>query len=185
MGVPIHGGEPHKVLASNTYLRPRCTVSPANLCAIAEQSEDGKALIFTSFDALNGRGAEIARFDTEPGAEYHWGLSPDGTRIGVLKYWDNRMHILSLNGGAPQEVAVKHWTKLAGVFWSADGKGWFTMSHNEAGIVLLYVNLEGEPHSLWELKGSRSGYGLPSPDGRHLAIVATTQNNNVWMMEDF
>ena len=115
MRIPIHGGEPHQVLTSNTYGRPRCAVSPSNLCVIAEQSENGKPLIFTAFDALNGRGAEIARFDTEPSAQYHWGLSPDGTRIAVLKYWDNRIHIVSLNGGAPQEVTVKHLTKLAGV----------------------------------------------------------------------
>ena len=185
MRIPIHGGEPHQVLSSNTYGRPRCAVPPSNLCAIAEQSADGKPLIFTAFDALSGRGAEIARFETEPGANYHWGLSPDGTRIGILKYWDNRMHILSLNGGAPQEVAVKHLTNLAGVFWAADGKGWFTIRHNEAGIVLLYVNLEGEPHALWELNGSRAGYGLPSPDGRHLAIVGTVRNDNVWLMENF
>src|SRR5215510_5879837 len=28
-------------------------------------------------------------------------------------------------------------------------------------------------------------YGLPSPDGRHLAIVATGRSNNIWLMENF
>ena len=80
MRIPIQGGEPHQVLTSDTYGRPRCTFSPANLCVIAEQSADSKLLIFTSFDALKGRGSEIARFETEPEADYNWGLSPDGTR---------------------------------------------------------------------------------------------------------
>ena len=185
MAVPIGGGTPHQVLTSNTYGRPRCAVAPSNLCVIAEQSEDGKPLIFTAFDALNGRGAEIARFETEPAAEYHWGLSADGTRIGILKFWDDRMHIVPLNGEAPQEVIVKDGTRAAGVFWAADGRGWFTQSKNQGSLVLLYVDLQGNIHSLWELKGGAALYGLPSPDGRHLAIVATARNNNVWLMEKF
>ena len=27
--------------------------------------------------------------------------------------------------------------------------------------------------------------GLPSPDGRNLAVMAATYNQNVWMMENF
>jgi len=110
----------------------------------------------------------------------------DGTRVALLKFGDNRIHIVSLKGEAPQEVAVKHWTNLAGTFWAADGKGWFTSSRSEMGIVLLYVDLQGVAHNLWSLNGGGSKvYGLPSPDGRHLAIVATARNNNVWLMENF
>jgi Tol biopolymer transport system component len=187
MRIPIQGGEPHQVLTSWTYGRPRCTFSPANLCVIAEQSADSKLLIFTAFDALKGRGSEIARFETEPEADYNWGLSRNGTGIAILKLGDNRIHIISLKGEPPQEVAVKGWTNLIGVvYWAADGKGWFTSSTSERGVVLLYVDLQGEVHPLWSLNGGSSkAYGLPSPDGRHLAIVATTWNNNVWLMENF
>jgi DNA-binding winged helix-turn-helix (wHTH) protein/Tol biopolymer transport system component len=189
MRIPIHGGEPHQVLVLTTepYSRPRCTFAPANLCAIVEQSADGKPLIFTAFDALKGRGAEIARFETEPTADYSWGLSPDGTRIAIVKDGDNRIHIVSLKSEAPQEVAVKHWTNLDGViFWAADGKGWFISSRSEMSDVLLHVDLQGEAHPLWSSNGRGSKVqALPSPDGRHLAIVATACNNNVWMMENF
>jgi len=185
MRIPIPGGTPQLVLRSNTYGRPRCVFAPANLCVIAEQSEVGKPLIFTSFDAMNGRGAEIARFETEPDEGYHWGLSPDGTQIAILKFWDDRIHIVSLSGRAPQEVTVKRWDRLAGVYWAADSNGWFTVSRSQAGTFLLYVDLQGEAHPLWELKGDTAGYGLPSPDGRHLAIVTTIRNNNVWLMENF
>jgi Tol biopolymer transport system component len=39
---------------------------------------------------------------------------------------------------------------------------------------------------LWQYKGS-SGLiaGVPSPDGRHLAIHASATNSNVWMLEGF
>jgi Tol biopolymer transport system component len=186
MRIPIRGGEPHQVLTSNTYGRPRCTFSPANLCVIAELSSDSKLLMFTAFDALKGRGAELARFRTDAAADYHWSLSADGTRVAILKFGDNRIHIVPLNGQTPQEVVVKRWDNLAGAYWAADGKGWFTSSTSERGVVLLYVDLQGEVHPLWSLNGGSSkAYGLPSPDGRHLAIVATTWSNNVWMMENF
>jgi DNA-binding winged helix-turn-helix (wHTH) protein/Tol biopolymer transport system component len=189
MRIPIHGGEPRQVLVLTTepYSRPRCTFAPADLCAIVEQSADGKPLIFTAFDALKGRGAEIARFETEPGGYYSWGLSPDGTRIAIVKEGDNQIHIVSLKSDAPQEVAVKHWTNLDGViFWAADGKGWFISSRSEMSDVLLHVDLQGDAHPLWSSNGRGSKVqALPSPDGRHLAIVATACNNNVWMMENF
>ena len=90
-----------------------------------------------------------------------------------------------MNGQTPQEVTIKDGTRAAGVFWAADGRGWFTQSKNQGSLVLLYVDLQGNIHSLWELKGGAALYGLPSPDGRHLAIVATARNNNVWLMEKF
>jgi hypothetical protein len=152
---------------------------------MAEQREDGKPIIFTAFDALKGRGAELARFETDPVIQYAWALSPDRTRIAILKNWDARIHILSLNGQAPQEVMVKGGVRLAGIYWRADGKGWFTASKKQPGTVLLHVNLLGESDPLLELQGDAIAYGLPSPDGRHLAIVATARTDNVWLMENF
>jgi DNA-binding winged helix-turn-helix (wHTH) protein/Tol biopolymer transport system component len=186
MRIPIHGGEPHEVLKSNTYGRPRCTVSPANLCVIAEQSDDGKPLVFTSFDAVKGRGAEIARFETEAGdPEYNWAISPDGSAIAILKLWDNKIHIVPLKGQPQQVVTVKHPINLAGLYWAADGRGWFSMNRDKAGATLQFVDLHGEVHPLLQLSGYSVAYGIPSPDGRHLAIVGTARSSNVWLMEDF
>jgi hypothetical protein len=155
------------------------------LCAIAESSDDGKSLIFTTFDALKGRGREIARFETEPEANYSWGLSLDGTRIAILKNGDRRNHSLSLTGQAPEEIEVRGGDHLEGIYWAADGKGWFTCALRPTGSVLLHVDLQGKADPLWEQEGNTVEYGLPSPDGRHLAIVGTSRNNNVWMLANF
>ena len=170
---------------TDTAQRPRCTVLPGNLCFVTEWTADKRHLILTAFDALKGRGPELARFDVEPGAEYTEVPSPDGSRIAIKKHWDNRIHISFLNGQPVQEITIKHWTNMAGLVWAADGKGWYTLSkdHNEA--VVLYIDLQGEAHPLWDLKGNAVAYGLPSPDGHHLAIVATSRSTNVWVMENF
>jgi Tol biopolymer transport system component/DNA-binding winged helix-turn-helix (wHTH) protein len=185
MRIPISGGTPQLVLQSNTYGRPRCAVSPATLCAIAESSDDGKSLIFTSFDALKGRGQELTRFEIDPEVGYNWGLSLDGTQIGILKEGDRRIHTLSLTGQPPRDIEVKGWDHLVGVYWTADGKGWFTSALQPTGSVLLHVDLQGKAEPLWEQEGNTVAYALPSPDGRHLAIVGTSISNNVWMLENF
>ena len=185
MRSPIAGGTPQLVLKSNTYGRPRCAVSPATLCAFAEQSEDSKLLIFTGFDALKGRGHELTKFETEPAAKYAWGLSLDGTRIAILKNGDRRIHTLSLTGQAPREIEVKGLDHLSGVYWAADGKGWFTSASTGTAWVLLHVNLQGNADRLWEYKGNSFAYGLPSPDGRHLAIGTWNVNRNIWVMDNF
>ena len=184
MQIPILGGTPHAVLTSDTYGRPRCAVAPAKVCVVASQSDDGKPLIFTAFDA-HGRGAELARFKTEPLAQYAWSLSADGTRIATLKYLDAQIQVHSLDGQAPREVTVKGETHLAGVYWAADGKGWFVARMSPSGTVLLHVGLQGRTNPLWDSKGESIAYGLPSPDGRHLAIVATVRSSNVWLLDNF
>jgi Tol biopolymer transport system component len=184
MLVPISGGTPKYILRSNTYGRPRCGISPGSLCVLAEQREDGQPLVFTSFD-VNGRGRELASFATEPGAAYSWGLSPGAAHIGVLKVGDSRIHVLSLNGEPPQVIRVKGWEHLVHLYWAADGNGWFTSGLRATAAVLLHVDSQGNAASLWEAKGAAYAYALPSPDGRHVAIVSTVAKSNVWLLENF
>jgi hypothetical protein len=186
-------------MTGHVYDRPVCAKSPAGGCAIAEPTPNRKQLVFTAVDPLKGRVRELARFDTDPASEakYVWDLSPDSSRIAILKYSGGQIHILPLNGQAPQEIVVKGWNNLLSVNWMADGKGLFASSAAQGGSVLLRVDLQGHAHVLWEQKGSIarwSFYGLggptapwavPSPDGRHLAIYDWQLSANMWMMENF
>jgi hypothetical protein len=55
--------------------------------------------------------------------------------------------------------------------------------------ILLYVDLRGRAHVLWDQAGEQEGnldvYALPSPDGKHLALFGWTLNSNMWMLENF
>jgi hypothetical protein len=177
----------------------RCARSPASLCAIAERAPDRKQLIFTTFDPVLGRGRELARFDTNPtpDAEYVWDLSPDGTRIAILKRSEAAISVLSLRGQPLQQVSVKGWHSLQSVDWLADGTGLFVSSVREGGATLLHLDLGGNAHLLWESKGTiqpeitpfvggpSAPWAVPSPDGRHLAICEWSLSANIWMMENF
>ena len=78
-------------------------------------------------------------------------------------------------------------------------KGAFVASLGEAGSVLFRTDLRGNAHSLWEQQGNNTPWtnivqplgepsvpwGVPSPDGRHLAIYNWTCSGNMWMIENF
>lgn len=67
----------------------------------------------------------------------------------------------------------------------ADGKGLFVGSLNEPGSVLLSVNVKGNARTLWEQTGGGGTYGVPSSDGRQLAMMGWTVTSNMWMLENF
>jgi len=185
MRVPITGGSPQLVLTANLEGGPRCAKYPATLCAIAERSTDRKQLVFADFDGAKGQGPELAELKTEAAADYQWDLSPDGTRIAILKSRDSGIQILSLNNRESQEITVTGWNFLTSAVWAADGKGLFVDSRNEQGPVFLIVNLKGDVRVLWEHARSAATYGVPSPDGRHLAMQRWIVDGNMWMMENF
>jgi hypothetical protein len=173
-----------------------------NLCAIAEQTPDHKHLIFTAFDPLRGRGRELTRFETEParGIQYVWDISPDGTRIAILRYSEARIHVLDLTGQAPHDIAVEGWKSFESVNWAADGKGLLASSATEGGSALLHIDLQGKAQILWTQKGSIAPWlghqglwlggppvpwAVPSPDGHSLAIYQWSLSGNMWMIENF
>jgi serine/threonine protein kinase len=185
MRVPSTGGSPQLVFKSDFEERPRCARSPATLCAFAERSADRKQLVFRAFDPVKGRGRELTKSDTDAATNYHWDLSPDGARIALLKNREGRVRILSLNGGSPQEITAKAWNTLSSVVWTADGKGLFVSSYTKRGADMLHMDLEGNIRFLWEHPGGIEVYGVPSPDGRHLAMRGWNVESNVWLMENF
>jgi len=196
MRVPTVGGTPRLVLTSHIF-GYRCAKSPANLCVVAERAPDGKQLVFTAVDPLEGRGRELIRFNTHPDAAYQWDLSPDGIRIAICRTLVPRIHILSLRGQPPQEIIVRGWNGIQSVDWAADGKDLLVSASISQGADLLQLDLHGNVNVIWEQRGSTEPFtqisfggpsvpwGVPSPDGRHLAIYGWSLSANIWMIENF
>jgi Tol biopolymer transport system component len=187
MRVPIAGGPAQLVLTATIVDTHRCARSPATLCAIAERTPDRKQLVFTAFDPVKGRGRELARCSIDPNAGYSWDLSPDGALVALHNRSEQqRIQILSLSGRASQQITVKGWSLGEyGLDWTADGKGLFISSPIPGGVALLHLDLQGGAHLLWEQKGGVVTWGVPSPDGRHIAMPGNTQDSNIWMIQNF
>ena len=184
MRVPASGGPPQLVLTALGTTDIHCTRAPANLCVFDEQQQG--RLVFTSVDPVKGRGRELASMDIEPSMTIPWDLSPDGSRIAVTR--EGRIRLLSLKSGVTTDLAVKGWDNFWfwSIDWSADGNALFVSSQTPQDTFLLRVDLKGDAHALWHQRLNLPGTkGIPSPDGRHLAVAGWTTDSNVWMIENF
>ena len=185
--VPVSGGPSQLVLTAYGENDHRCARAPATLCLVAEQADDQKQLVFTAFDPIKGRGREVTRIATQPGFGYNFDLSPDGSLIALsFPAGENRIRLLPLAGGEPRDLVIKGlYGFSSGPDWAPDGEGFYVGSSSPRSGTLLYIDLNGHASALWEQKGSFQTWGVPSPDGRHLAIMGYTVDSNVWMLENF
>jgi len=141
--------------------------------------------VFSVLDPIKGRGRELAKFATDPLGYYHWDLSPDGTRIAILKAGDNQIHLLSLSKVVLRDLLIKGWTGFNSLDWSPDGKGFFIGNLSGGSASLLYVDQAAGVHPLWHQKSTTGTWAVPSPDGRNLAILGQEFNANIWTLENF
>jgi len=190
MRVSISGGAPEMVSEGKTIEGLRCSWSPASLCVLSEETPDRKQCIFTAFDPMKGRGRELTRVELQQrGQGYYWDLSRDGSRLAFaqeLLGGERRIHVLPLSLGAAHEVVIKRDIEMASLSWTIDGMGFF-VGGSPPDAELLYVNMDGTTDVLWkrETLFNYGPAGIPSPDGRHLAILGHTINSNIWMLENF
>ncbi|MGA7410631.1 MAG: protein kinase [Bryobacteraceae bacterium] len=183
MRVAATGGTPVFVL-EGSFSGFSCATS-GDLCAIAEWSPDGRSLVFTALDPFKGRGRELARFQKDPGGVYDWCLSPDGSRIAVMKEFGDRIHLISVAGRVTDTIAPQGFEGRRYLAWRDDGRGLLSSTQAEGSSLLLSIDLNGETRVLWREPGGLKAYGVPSRDGRHLAIMSLRGTDNVWMLENF
>jgi Tol biopolymer transport system component len=187
MRIPVLGGAPQFVLDTPNPYGFACARTPASLCVLLEVSQDEKQLTMTAFDPVEGRGKLLRTIAQGPHTTFHPAeLSPDGTTFAISRGDEPEIHIRLLSGGSDREITVKGWPNISGLDWSPDEKGFYVGSYSPQGKALLYADLKGNAGVLWQFKGT-SGviWSFPSPDGRHLAILGSVTNSNVWMLEGF
>jgi Tol biopolymer transport system component len=158
------------------------------LCVLGEETPDRKQYIFTEFDPMKGRGRELTRVTLkQPVVDYSWDLSRDGSRLAFVENESGsakRIQILPLSGGEAREVVIQGEIQMSYIDWAIDGKGFYGGSSDRQ---LLFVDMDGHTEVLWkrETTWGLGSQGLPSPDGRHLAMLGWTNNSNVRMLENF
>jgi serine/threonine protein kinase/Tol biopolymer transport system component len=186
MRIPVAGGTSQELFSTRNLQWFGCARTPSNLCALAERSEDRKEVIVTSFDPERGRGREVARIVLDPNVnDWSMALSPDGKRLAVIRRSGAPLQILSSKGRVLQEIKIPEWSNSGPIAWSTNGTAVFVPVLDPEGAKLLNVSLRGDVHTLRVNRGGNYTAGVPSPDGRHLAIESTADNRNIWMMENF
>jgi hypothetical protein len=98
----------------------------------------------------------------------------------------NRIRIVAADGTVEREIIAASATTLNSLDYSADGRGLFTSDYStDLGARLLYVSLDGNVTILWSNRGSVRTWGVPSSDGKWIALLGATQESNVWVLEGF
>jgi Tol biopolymer transport system component len=190
MRAPVNGGPSELIFEARSVEGLKCTKSPASFCAIAERSADRKHLTVTAFDPLGGSTrvlytADLERID-------NWDLTLDGSQLAISRRLrDTPIRLVSLASGASREITVKG--HVHNMFWSADANGLYCATgspmgvvHSPGGLALLYVDTKGRADTIWQQKGGWGfTIGIPSRDGRRLAMMGSSPESNAWLIEGF
>ncbi|MBV9623865.1 MAG: protein kinase [Acidobacteria bacterium] len=183
--VPLAGGPSEEVKAGNTR-GIRCGIPPRSLCVLLEQTSDQRQLIFSAWDDLKGEQGPVLRKVNVDSDMWDWEVAPHGDRIAFIETGKGRVQILSLTSADKQEFTIKGWREMDNVFWAADGRSLYFSSPTPRGAALLRTDLAGNIQVLrQESAGVHQTSGIPSPDGRHLAMLGWSINGNIWIVENF
>ena len=185
------GGAARLLFNTGGFVLFSCSDKTANLCVFGRPTSEKNELVVVAFDPQGGPGQELLRIpleiggDADIGFDYWWQLSPDGSRIGILKKHGNRIRIVPLSGGPTRTIAINGYSDILEFFWPIDSQSMFVSTLAPGGAILLQVSLSGEAQPIWHLPQSTHTWGFPSPDGRHLAILNSSKDSNVWMINNF
>jgi serine/threonine protein kinase/Tol biopolymer transport system component len=189
--VDLRGGVPRLLFLTDGFVQFWCTNKAGNLCVFGRPSAEKNELVVAAFDPLGGQGKELVRIPLETGSsadigfDYSWQLSPDGSQIGILKRHGHQIWLVSLGGRQTRTITVKGYSDLQELNWAIDSQSMFVSSTEPGASALLHVGLNGDAQPVWQQFQPKLGWGFPSPDGRHLAIMGTSSEANVWIIGNF
>jgi len=194
MRIPLSGGSSQLVLERAGLQTYQCAKLPVTKCVYSRI--DSEYSRFFAFDPLSGTDTELlaARSKKEVGMNI-WSLSPDGKYLVTSKsqnpYDGPVLRLLSLFDGGVRDLPVATGVKLImGIDWAADGRSIWVggyMGRGSWGTRSGIINMDLNGHVTELIKGYSPVIlgGVPSPDGRHLALRANTQSSNIWLLENF
>jgi serine/threonine protein kinase len=189
--VGLRGGVPQLLFNTEGFVQFWCTNRAANLCVFGRLPAGNNELVVAAFNPGGGPGRELVRIPVEAGSsadigfDYSWQLSPDGSQIGIVKGHGNQILLVPLGGGPTRTITPKGHSDLIDLSWANDSQSMFVSTLEPGGANLLHVDLNGDTRPVWQQSQAIDTWGFPSPDGRHLAILGTSSEANVWTIGNF
>ena len=184
------GGAARLLFNTGGFVFFSCSDKTANLCVFGRPTAEKSELVVVAFDPLGSAGKELLRIPLENGSnaeigfDYWWQLSPDGSKIGIVKRHGNQIRLVPLSGGPTRTITIKGYSDFLELFWAMDSQSMFVSTQAPGGAILWRVSLRGEAQPIWHTKSPHT-WGFPSPDGRHLAILDSNRESNVWLINNF
>ena len=191
MRVPLSGGPSQTVLEQDGLGNVQCARLPSTLCLFDVRGTT--QLLFFRFDPATGKSVELpqAKIEDTPAYAYNWTLSPDGKTLATAKgkgllAKEPNITLLSLENGSKHVLTAPAWAGIASIDFAADGRSLWTSAYTNTGKwALLNIDLHGRVRTMLEDTKMAIGWGIPAPDGKHLALWKARGTSNVWMLERF
>jgi DNA-binding winged helix-turn-helix (wHTH) protein/Tol biopolymer transport system component len=178
--LPIAGGVAEAVADDPGAFNFHCGRAPGTRCVL--MSAQAGRVQFRALDPLHGAGPELASIPELPP---DWDLSPDGGRLAMLSTGATvaRIHVIDLARNAASDLAVPDWSRFQTINWSADGASWLLCAERASapGAFLIQVNAAGGVSVVHQFKAP-CPWGVPSPDGKHIAFSESSPGVNVRTM---
>jgi hypothetical protein len=188
--VPIGGGSPQYLFSLPPGSTFSCARAPSTLCVIGEPTMDSRQAIVSAFDPTTGRrGRELLRLDSYVGPDENaslpaFALSPDGHWLSTSATPSGPLQFLSLRGEPPRVLALGDLNVQNRAAWTSNGRGLIVSNHPADGAELLHLDLQGNARVLLKCDSPQGCFGVPSPDGRYLAISDFRRTSNIWMLQN-
>jgi len=184
MRIPLIGGRPELLVTYPPGTGGWCHCAFHGRCVLVERSRapDSPYVVF-ALDPIRGKQQELTRLPSPPPGE---GLTPDGEHYAYIvpeeSGLQNRIRILSFHGEPSHDIVVKNAVRLEALDSFPTG-GFLSAEVASPRRTLLFIAAEGNANVLWKPEQADVRFTIPSPDGKHLAITATTRQSNVWLID--
>lgn len=157
-----------------------------NLLAAAELDLASKEAGIFTINLQTGEKTRITA-PAAPFVDHTPRFSPDGANLAFIRYispFHREMFVVPLaGGGQPRQITFDD-VRIFGLVWNSDGQKLFFTSYRVANRLNLWqVSASGGEPQLIET-GSRDLQNLAiSPNGRTIAFVEETSDENIWQIE--
>lgn len=190
MRLPVRGGNESLLLEDKNITNFQCAHASSRECLLSIATKDG--LNFFEFDSSTGAKHELLRISDPGWEEYNWSLSPNGETLALTKIVRNAeeasLRLKPLRGGQDRVLALRDCFNLVSLDWAADGRSlWASAVMRGEVRALINVDLQGRVKPVLQARPGtpQIGWGIPSRDGKRLALWQYTGGSNAWMLEGF
>jgi DNA-binding winged helix-turn-helix (wHTH) protein/Tol biopolymer transport system component len=185
MEQPLAGGEPRKILEATSISNFQCAFLPSRVCLVSE-AQNPSLLVIYQFDEQTGEKKELYRLQEQDACYFNWTISRDGALLATARVTSGRgpatIHIRELAIGRTFDLTLPPGTGAQYIDWAADSKSLWINTVSGDVQSLWRMELNGKVTSSFESKQPDLGWGIPSPDGKKLAILQGSPRANAWLI---
>ena len=183
--IPALGGAERVIYEKASYAS--LSFSPdGNTLACAELDlSNNEAGVFT----INLQTGEKIRLTTpeNPAVDHTPRFSPDGKSLAFIRYFSSfrrEIFVVPATGGEPRQITSDN-VRIYGLAWNADSRSLFFTSFrggNQLDLWRIAANDQAEPQMISTGSSNLQDLAI-SPNGRTIAFVAETADENIWEIE--